>query len=136
MLKKLTKRDLYFLMFTYLFRILIEWCYYHVIVELYEYYGFRDNRNMLWGLLSWGVLISFSIMILPIVQDTQNRVSSLVIIILFFLDVVPFTSLIYAGIFSLPFIFFKGTYWLFLIFLQMISLKKKIKNPPTIKFGK
>lgn len=118
-----------------IYRLLLDRAYFNIIHPFYLYEGFADNRNIELLILSWVCLILSMIVINKIFEDDSERVSPIVIVTLYLISYVPFTTCIYAGILSYGYIVANNIYWLILICAEKYSLKRHIKSLKPIRFG-
>lgn len=118
----------------YIYRVLLDWCYFSLIVPNYGYYGFEDNRSIITYIISWIVLIFFSFLMERIISDEKPMFSNITIFVLTLISVVPFSTLICSGILSDKFIVMNAIYWLAVITLCLFIRKIKIK-PKVITIG-
>lgn len=122
--KKLNK---YRLLCIFILRIAIDWQYFKLICPRFLV-GFVDFRNLTSWLASWGVLVLFSIMLEKSVLDKPYGVSSIVLLILFLVSFVPFSTCIYAGMVSQGFAVYNMIYWATIIFAYYIANKVSDKT--------
>ena len=113
----------------YIYRILLDWCYFKLISPNYSYYGFGDNRSIITYIISWITLIFFSLFMERIINDEKPMFSNITIFALTLISIVPFSTLICSGILSYKFIIMNIFYWMILIsvyfFIQRIKVKPK-----------
>ena len=113
----------YFLIFVY--RFFLDWNYRSIIVPYYgQVYDYSLNLTIEFTIVSWLILIVFSIWTERYYYE-NNGVTYSVIVVLFFISVVPFTTLIQYGQFPYKYIWLNTTYWFMLYFA--VELMKHIK---------
>lgn len=118
-----------------IYRLLLDKIYFSIISSFHSYEGFVDNHNTELLILSWICLVVSLIIMIPIFRDNSERVSSIVIIGLYLISYVPFTTCIYAGFLSKGYIIANNIYWLILLLSERYSLRRRIKRLKRIKIG-
>lgn len=119
-------------------RIILDYVYFRIVVSVWGYSGFIDNRSTENFFLSWLFLaISFPL-IVPVIKSKRERVSSLIVTILYIFSYIPFTTCIFAGLFSDEnFIILNTFYWLILLGLEAFFLTKEVlPSSINVTFGK
>lgn len=119
-----------------IYRLMLDWIYFNVICLEFSYEGYVDNRTFELQMISWICLLISICFITKVVNNKTDRISSIVIVTLYVISYIPFSTCIYAGLFSDGFIFANNVYWLLLIFAERISLKRRIKPFKRIKIGR
>ena len=103
------------LFYIIIYRLTLDICYFDIIFpNKDELSGFEDFRNSISLSISYIVLFGSSHFINYIVQQKFNW-SNLAIIMLYCFNFVPFTTGIYAGMFSKEFIIYFLIYWFMLL---------------------
>ncbi len=126
----------FFLLFYVVFyRLLLDNAYFKVMVTDFSYEGFQDHRTMTLLVLSWIVLIVFSSLFSNILVNSDERVSSIVVLLLFLISFVPFTTCIYSGILSYGFIVYNILYWCVLLIAQSLNYRYPLKTLSQVGFG-
>lgn len=107
-------------------RVSLDFIYYEYISTIFRYEGFASEFNVYRYMLSWIILLIF----IPIFICLYNNVSFSSVILIFIgcLSIVPYTTMIAYYPFSLSYIVQNTLYWLILFWLY-----GKI---PTLKVGK
>lgn len=108
----------------------IEFSYFNEIVIKYGYYGFEDNRTILSFIISWLIMFLF---IIPIIKITKKEISlsGIIILVLSFLSIPSFTTLVYANFLGNKFTIMSTIYWM-VIFTSYFFINKE--KPKTIRF--
>ena len=70
--------DTLFFVGFFLYRILLDWCYFNIISPVFSYAGFHDNSSLEKLVLSWLLLFLFYIAILNIYQQENWRASTMI----------------------------------------------------------
>ncbi len=118
-------------------RILLDICYFGIIVPNFKYMGFVDKRVSFNFVISWIILFCSIPFILKIILDIKNRISNLIICTIYFISYIPFSTCIYSGIFTYKYIICNCIYWITLLTMQIIFNKIKINSRNVIiKFKK
>ena len=129
------KKDNYFIHFILIiiYRLLLDYAYFNEIVVNYSYYGFKDYRNTTYQVISWLVLLAFSI---PIIRLLKKKISfsNTILFLLTLLSIVPFTTLIYSGALNTRFIIMNCIYWIVFITLYGVIFRKEI-SPIIFKYN-
>lgn len=120
--------DTLFFVGFFLYRILLDWCYFNIISPVFSYAGFHDNSSLEKLVLSWLLLFLFYIAILNIYQQENWRASTMITYVLGIISFVPFTTCVHAGIVSEDLICHFCLYWLLLLVLQKILLHIPIQR--------
>lgn len=121
--------------FILIYRLLLDNAYFRVMVTEFSYEGFKDHRTMMLLVVSWIVLIVFSAIFSKQLLNQDERVSSIVVLLLFLLSFVPFTTCIYSGILSYGFIAFNICYWGVLLIAQSYNYRCPLKQLPKVSVG-
>lgn len=110
--------------FLFLFRLLLDYCYFNIIVPQFSYVGFVDNSSNVNCFVSWiAMIMSFPFIIRLYLKEFCC--SNFIIILLYLFAYVPFTSCIFAGIFNYTFIFLNLVYWFALLFYSNVLRDRK-----------
>lgn len=97
-----------------IFRLLLDICYSLIISRYYGYMGFVDRHTLKSGLVSW---MAFLASIPSYIRITKRKNgSSIILLFLYFLSFVPFTSCIYYDTFSIRYYVWGCLFW-FVLFL-------------------
>lgn len=115
-----------------IFRLTSDWGYINVAVKYYKYQGYCDYSNLTLLGISWICLMVTLPLVYKIICDAQDRVSSIVIVTLYLVSYVPFTTCVYYGIMSKGVTICNMIYWMVLLFAQIMSLSYQIK--PFVRF--
>lgn len=111
-------------------RAALEAAYFTIVAEYWDYSGFRDVRSpetFMYSALSLLVTIPF---IVPIIENKKERVSSLIVTVMYVLAYIPFTVMVRAGVYEdIDFIILHTGYWLILLagqnFMLRVAMSKK-----------
>ncbi|WP_280770614.1 O-antigen polymerase [Salipaludibacillus daqingensis] len=121
---KISKMTIITILGISLYRIVLDIVYFNAVSPIFGYTGFLSTFSYEKYILSWIILIIF----IPLFTALNNKksLSSIIIILLFLLSYLPFTTMVAFHPFSSLFIVSHIIYWLvFFIFYKLI---------PTIKF--
>ncbi len=131
-----TKREIaLFAIGIVLFRICLDLVYFNILSVYFIYDGYLDRRNTLGLIVSWVVVIASFFHIKRILITSEDRVSNTIIIFIYFLNFIPFTTTIYAGTEHLLYIILNCIFWFVFVFMTNMLSKKPLKLLPTIKTG-
>lgn len=108
------------------YRIFLDALYRHFISTTYRYVGFHDNFGALSFVLSIFLLAVASMSAYKFYRD-KKRFSSVIMLLLFFLSFIPFTSMVAFNAVDGKFTLCNTFYWLWLFWL--CSRKKRWKIP-------
>lgn len=125
----------FLIFFVSIYRVLLDNAYFRVMVTEFSYEGFKDYRTTMLLVLSWIVLIVFSSFFSKTLINRDERVSAVVVLLLFLLSFVPFTTCIYSGILSYGFIVFNICYWCVLLSAQSLNYRYPLKTLPRVSLG-
>lgn len=118
-----------------LYRVLLDWSYFGVISKKYAYTGFADNRELGFLPLSWLILAFSFAFVRKIFYSKRERASELIVSALYLFSFVPFTTLVYAGLFEAKYIIANCVYWFVLIWAERIVMKQVNKRLPVLRLG-
>lgn len=114
-----------------LYRVLLDAVYFNVISPLYEYSGFYDLRTSDNFILSLVLLVLSLPLAISIINNGNERLSSLIVSIIYLVSFIPFTTCVYAGIFAdSTFVYFNAIYWLCLLVATILFLQKDVSHRP------
>ena len=109
------------LIYVIFYRLLLDIAYFQVISPVYSYMGFHDYRKVEFFVVSW-ILLLVSFQFLTFIWRRKNG-SAFVILYVYLVSFVPFTTCVYAGIMSLGCILGNALYWTFLLLLYRLICK-------------
>lgn len=118
-----------------LYRFFLDWSYFGVITKKYAYTGFVDNRESGLLLPSWLILIFSFAFVRKVFYSKSERASELIFSALYLFSFVPFTTLVYAGLFNTKFIIANCVYWFVLAYAEQIVMKQANKRLPVLRLG-
>lgn len=105
-----------------IFRLLIDWIYFHEIEPYFDYSDYLNYSTKESVRISWLMLVAFIPFVLWIVKDSSNYFSQTIAILLIFLRVIPFTSIIMYMPQSIGYLLSNYVYWvLIFVLLQFIK---------------
>lgn len=111
------KRKLLFILAIIIFRLLLDWIYKYEIAPLYEYSGFEDYSTSESQFLSYIYLAIFIPFVLWTIDNSNRLFTQFIVSFIFFLRIVPFTSLMMYIPQESFYIISNFTYWLLLLIL-------------------
>ena len=111
------KRKLIFVLMITIYRVLLDSLYITAISTFFSYDSLIINRNDSVYIASWGILWAFTWLVYPFLKKDANF-TSFVVVMLFLLKVIPFTSFIACNAQPWDFILLQTIYW-FLIFVLL-----------------
>ena len=94
---------IHFVIMIILYRLIIDYAYRNIISTLFAYEGFRNYYSPLNGIISYIVLSCFIAVIIPVYKNIDTKISNEILLVLFVLYFVPFTSMFSFGVFSIWF---------------------------------
>ena len=128
----ISRNNLIFIALMLFYRILLDLLYVKCICVKFSYWSYNSESTPLFTIVSWVVLL---ILLIPIKNMSigGNSLSDEVLIVLFILSIVPFTTLIKYNHFKPMFVFYNFLFWSILFFshafLKKISFNKlRISN--------
>ena len=107
------KGSCFFIFTVVLYRLLLDWSYDAVISEVWLYAGFISNPDAVSVLLSWIFLAVITGFSLDFFFD-EYRISAKVMLVLFLLSAVPFTTLVAHRLCTMQFAFWNFLYFVLL----------------------
>ena len=111
-----------------LFRLMLDWCYFHVITIQYGYSGFINNRSFYTTLLSWAILLAYLPVIYALQSTKKNHGSNLILLYWYLVSFVPCTTCICAGIFDSSSLIYICIFWMTMFVLQRRLQKKSLRS--------
>lgn len=139
MLVKYEKKSIIsFLLYILLYRLTLDFSYSKIVSLLYAYQGFENNFTIVNEAASLIILFGFSTIAYYFYENVDNKASNEILLLLFLMSFVPFTSMFGFGAFAPGFIISNILFWLFLILFVTIPIKKismQIYNEVVLKFG-
>ena len=109
-----------------LYRIILDIIYLYLIVPQYGYVGFVDQSSLSRCFFSWTVVLASLPCILGVLHNIQDRISNIIVAILYFASYIPFTSWIYAGKWDGRYVFCNIIFWSILTLGQNLLQKRNI----------
>ena len=118
------KRKLIFVLMITIYRVLLDSLYITAISPFFSYDSLIINRNDSVYIASWGILWAFIWLVYPFLKKDANF-TSFVVVMLFLLKVIPFTSFIACNAQPWDFILLQTIYWflIFIIFCKFNTIK-------------
>ena len=107
-----------------LFRVLLDWSYKDIIANLFAYMGFTNAISFSNYFLSWIILIILSLPAYRFFNNNSSRLSFEVLLLLFCISVIPFTTMVSFGCFDNSFIISNSVFWS-ILFALIISFRLK-----------
>lgn len=118
------------LIYIIIYKIFLDIIFNKYISGIYNIDIFINRYNIYWNLLSWTVICYFFLIYKKIFSTLDLKGSSTVLCILFFLNIVPFASLVSFGNFSIKYVSYFILFWTFVVLFHhffAIQRGKKIK---------
>lgn len=126
-MKKISYKSLFTVLGFVFLRIASDVSYFYYIAPAYYYYDFSDRRSTEGFIISWVLTIVFSFLVLKLAERERMLFSDIVIYALALVSIVPYLTLIYAGMFSYKYIVMNTVYWLVILTLQLYLGNQKIQ---------
>lgn len=114
-----------------LYKIISDNIYIKIISPLFINEGFSNFTSLKTQIFSWIIFYISTFFIFKILKNNQ-RASSFIICILYFLSFIPFTTCVNAGVFNINYVIANTTYWLLLLIISL-HLKQKNINSKELK---
>lgn len=127
-----------FLLLILLYRFVIDFAYDRVISTVFKYEGYKNNFTLQSEFISLVVLLVFSVVVFKIFKNEENEIANEVLLVLFLMSFVPFTSMFGFGAVTLSFVVSNVLFWIFLLFFTLIPIKDipfKHHDSILLKFG-
>lgn len=125
------KRNFLFLLSVLIYRVCLDVIYIQCIAPFWGYYQLTYEPEAWLAISSWVILAFFSFFIVSFLAKPDNIVS-IVVILFFFVRIVPFTSFISCKVQSVDFVFWQVSYWFFIFaflkYWKPIHVPKVQKN--------
>ena len=110
------------------YRLVLDHIYLNIIVPLYEYMGFGYNDNIEYKLLSWILFMALLIPTLNIQKRETNRFGNIMLETVIFINLIPFTSLVNAGIISDLCIILETLIFSLIFMFDAITYRQKLRH--------
>lgn len=123
------------IVFIVIYRVLIDAIYVKDVFPRFSYMNFVDNRSAISCVISWMILLLFSILALRIADSDSERNSGIVVLVLFLISFVPFTTCIYEGMMSKGYIIYNSIFWFVLLGCTSYLQRKTLEVFPTVVIG-
>lgn len=123
------------MIFVVTYRISLDWIYKNIIVRYYAHEKYFDSETLPLALLSWLLLFLSMPLIIKIIRNEDRRISSIVIVILYMISYVSYTSCVRYGILQERTIIFNFVYWTVLLTMQIYFLGRPSKRMIKIRIG-
>lgn len=117
-------RNLKIIFQLFIYRFLLDIIYSFIIVPMGTYENYINEFTIGSWLISWLILLGFMPIYLKWHED-QTNASSLILLIVFFVTFVPFTTMVAYGYFTTHFIVSKILYWVFLFIFYKVCKRVK-----------
>lgn len=128
-----------FLIYILLYRCVLDFSYSRIISNIYSYQGFQNNFSLISEFFSLFILLIFSIVVSKIYRNRDKTISNEILLVLFLMSFVPFTSMLGFGVLQINFVIANIVFWGCLILFSTVPLKySQIKSSIqiTLKAGK
>ena len=112
----LSRKQEYFLLII-LFRLIMDYSYSHVVGTTYAYMGFGNDPSAGKMVLSWIILLAGCKIVYKAYLNREKKISFEVVLLLFFMSFIPFTSMVGYGALEYSFIICNSVYWFIFLFL-------------------
>lgn len=113
------KRILLFVIGVIVYRLLLDLIYFHQIVPFFSYWLMIDQSTTESGIISWVILALFTIPVIYFYKnnDESRYISNIFVLFVFFVKLIPLSSIIYFQPQSLSYIFQQTILWIILFVL-------------------
>lgn len=128
-------RSLLILILICIYRIVSDVVYIQIISTNFRYEGYTDSATMSLLIISWIILLVSVFLVRPVFMDSIDRISAIVIVVLYLISFVPFTSCIRFGIMDNGFIIFNCAYWFLLLLFEKNYMRRKSYRRLAIRIG-
>lgn len=111
------------------YRLLLDYIYSNIISKTVSYEGYIFEPSSAMCFVSWIILLVSIILICPIVKHGTRKISEFVIFTLYVISYIPFTTMVYGGVFNISFVVANSLYWYLIIISERFfaSRKRRIK---------
>jgi hypothetical protein len=110
-----------------IYRLALDYIFKNVLVVYYSYYTFIDNSSASTRIISWIILLFFSLLASYTYKDTRT-VTNQVLFLLFLISFVPFTTMVGYGNFEYKFVIANCVYFFVLyLFNRYYGRRSKYK---------
>lgn len=123
---KISRHTVMLIMTILLYRILLDIVYFNLISPNFSYLGMTDNRTFSLECTSWGILLLSLPFVSSVLNNDEERISSLIFLVIFLVSFVPFTSCISAGFYDSECFFALCSYWFCLLLFQSKLVKTRL----------
>lgn len=117
------------------YRLLSDWIYLNIIYRNFGYEGYVNKSKGELVLISWVIFLLSIICMKSILDNNSEKVSAIVITILYFISFVPFTTCIAFGLLDNGYVLLNCVYWVLLIVFESYYIRKKEYKRWVIRIG-
>ena len=124
-----TKNAIIFSVLIVAYRIVLDYIYSNVISTRFAYEGFENNYTIGVELASFAVLGCLIPIMIRMYKNEDNRLSKEILLMMFLMSFVPFTSMCGFGVFDISFVVSNLLFWVCMIgfTISPIRLKKRVR---------
>lgn len=122
--KQLQRKTIKMFVYLCVYRILLDIVYSRIISKHVYYEGYIYQPTTINITISWIIFLASLFAIKPIYTNSKNKISALVVYILFMISFVPFTTMVSVGCFEYSFIISNCVYWIILLFSEQYFCNK------------
>lgn len=133
-MKRISRKSLFLIFGFVVLRIVADISYFYYVVPQYYYYDFADRRSTEGFIVSWVLTVIFAFLTVKLIERERMLFSDIVVYSLALISIVPYLTLIYAGMLSNKYILMNGFYWLLILMLQIYSGNQEVQ-PLTLKLS-
>ncbi len=127
--------SLILVLFIIIYRLSLDWVYKNIILQFFAYEKYYDFSTTMLTILSWLLLFSTIPLIYRIIKLCDLRISSIVVVFLYMISFVSYTSCVKYGIMQPRTIIFNFVYWIVLLLMQIYNMSKPVKEIVKVKIG-
>ncbi len=144
-IQKPDSKSIEFFLLIILYRIALDIAYSMVIVKYYSYLGFYSNPTIYSQVVSWVMLLIFSMIFMRYYKNLEGKISYEIAFFLFLMSFIPFTCMVGYSAVTTKFLAYNTIYWVAFVFflslirdrngkrIKIVSIKKRIIGDQQIK---
>ena len=116
-----------------IYRVMLDVVYFNIISPVYAYAGFIDARDTRHLVVSWILFFVFYLFMRDIIFTEDDGIMHIVVMVLYCIVFVPFTSSVYMGFTTWVFVFWHSLYWIVFITVARCAFYMPKKRLPVLK---
>lgn len=119
---------LFLISFVFLYRVSLDFAYRNIICVRFQYDGFHYSSTVTSIIISYYILLMSLLPLFKVFDNRNNYLSNEILLVLYLLSFVPFTTMLGCSLLSNDFILANCLFWLFLFIFTLVPIRFKSQS--------